>query len=133
MHAVDPYDWGPAAVTYPDWQGTFQIDQKITGPTSLYDLTGVDDEEWQIIGFDWGAGESGPHEPHVIVVPKDMDIEAEVSRLGYVPATDLMLHEVDAYRLLLGMVHITEFRARARHVVNKPIKITRLGDIPEQE
>ena len=25
------YEWGHAAVTYPDWVGTAQLDQKLTG------------------------------------------------------------------------------------------------------
>lgn len=127
------YEWGPAKVTYPDWQGTFQIDEKLTGYDSIYTLTGIDPNLWWIVGFDWGAGESGVHEPHAIVVPAHTDIEAEVAEHGYLPATDLLLHEVDAYSLFLRTVHVSEFRVRSRAIVGTPVRIVRLGDVPEQE
>lgn len=127
------YEWGPAEVTYPDWQGTFQIDEKLTGQESIYTWTGIDQDEWWIVGFDWGAGETGPHEPHAIVVPAGTNIEAEVERHGYLPARDLLLHDVEAGDLLLKAVHVCEFRVRSQAIVDTPVRIVALGDVPEQE
>jgi len=70
------YVWGDASVTYPDWQGTMQIDQIMTR-RSLNEITGIPDR-WAIIGLDWGGGEEldhsgrkrlNPHEMSAIVVP----------------------------------------------------------------
>jgi hypothetical protein len=57
------YQWGDASVSFPDWVGTAQLDQKMTGPVDLYDLTGVDPDEWLIVGLDFGGGESGYAQP----------------------------------------------------------------------
>ncbi|WP_152364936.1 hypothetical protein [Microlunatus speluncae] len=58
-------EWGDATVSYPDWKGTFQIDEKMTGPTSIYDLTTINRDEWMIIGFDWGGGELLDHKGQI--------------------------------------------------------------------
>lgn len=133
MPNIDPYDWTEARVTYPDWQGTFQIDEKRTGPDSLYTLTGVDRDAWTIIGLDWGAGERGPHEMHVIAVPRGADITAQVEAQGYIEATDLQIHDLDPFDIIQRVIHLADFRARTRGVTDLPIKIGALGDIPEQD
>lgn len=57
---MDEYEWGDASVGHPDWIGTVQLDQKMTGTTDIYSLTGIDHDEWQIIGLDFGAGLKRP-------------------------------------------------------------------------
>lgn len=53
---TDGFLWGDAEVTYPDWNGTAQLDERMTG-VHLNDLVGLDSGEWMIIGLDIG-GES---------------------------------------------------------------------------
>lgn len=128
MHNVDPYNWGGASVTHPDWQGTAHIDEKKTGDESIYTITGIDRDQWTIIGLDWGGGESGRDVPHAIVVPADTDLSAR-----QIEATDLMLHDVDINDLLKRITHVADFRLRIRSVVDSEITITSLGDVPEQD
>lgn len=124
---MSDYEWGPAEVTYPDWQGTMQIDERMTRPWDLYEFTKIDHDRWTIIGFDWGAGESGVHAPEAIVVP------AESSFSGDLRATSILLHEVDPFELLTKMAHVADFRMRTRAVVDSKIVIVDRQDIPEQE
>lgn len=133
MHDVDPYEWGNARVTYPDWKGTFQIDERLTGTDSIYSLTGVDADEWLIVGLDWGAGERGPHELHVITVPRGTDIETEVQTRGHLPVTDLMIHDSDPFAVLQRMIHSADFRARVRGLENTKMEVHALGDVPDQD
>jgi hypothetical protein len=45
---MDEYEWGDASVSFPDWIGTAQLDQKMTGTVDVYTLTGIDPDEWLI-------------------------------------------------------------------------------------
>jgi hypothetical protein len=127
MAASADYVWGDAEVTHPDWKGTAQLDQKITGQTSLYDLVGLDHDEWMIIGLDLGGGEH-KHNLHVIAVPAGTNIHDQ----DEIQATDFLIHDVDPYRLLKAMSHVFELRMRLRALVNVPIRIVELSDVPEQ-
>lgn len=120
------YEWSGASVSFPDWKGTFQIDQRLTRPYDLYKSAGVDPAQWTIIGFDWGAGETGVHTMHAIVVPKGTDLTGDE-----IQATDLALHYVDPFKFILEMVHSADFRMRSRELERKTIRITALGDVPE--
>lgn len=128
MHTVDPRPWGPAQVTYPDWQGNAQIDEKKTGTVSMYSLTGIDQDEWSIIGLDWGGGESGWQPLHVIAVPAGTDLDAPT-----IQATDFYVHDVDVNEFLLAIMHVSEFRLRTRRTVDANIVIVAEGDSPEQD
>jgi len=122
------FEWGPAAVTHPDWQGTMQIDEKTTGEESIYSLTGIDKNEWTIVGLDWGGGETGWHELNVIVVPQGTDLsEPELD------ATHLKIHDSDPMEILTKIMHVADYRLRIRSVVDSNIRITALGDVPEQD
>ncbi len=127
---TEPYEWGPASVTYPDWKGTFQIDEIITRPESIYDLTGVNQDEWTIIGLDWGAGEHGPHELHVLAVPHGTLDEGD----DPIEAVDFMIHDSDPFEIVQKIIHLADFRARLGWLADsgRPIMIAGLRDIPEQ-
>lgn len=132
------YEWGDARVSYPDWKGTFQVDQKLTGDVSIYTITKIDRDEWTIIGLDWGGGEqvdglghynAHPHRLSAIVVRKDdADLDADEIR-----ATEVMVHDVDPYDMIKAITHMAEFRMRVRRVVDSKIIIVDEGDIPEQD
>lgn len=122
------FEWGPARVTYPDWQGTMQIDEKLTGDEDLYTLTGIDRDEWIIVGLDWGGGETGWHDLKVVAVPADADIgESELE------ATLFLIHDCNPVEIVSKIMHVAEYRLRIRSVADSTIQITKLGDIPEQE
>lgn len=44
---IDGTLWRDAEVTYPDWNGTAQLDQRMT-PASLEQVVGLDRDEWHI-------------------------------------------------------------------------------------
>ena len=54
-----------------------QIDQKLTGYVDMYTLSGVDRDQWTIIGLEWGGGETGWHDLNLIVVPDGTDLDAQ--------------------------------------------------------
>ncbi|MPV50132.1 hypothetical protein GCG21_08960 [Pseudactinotalea sp. HY160] len=122
------YEWGPAAVTYPDWQGTAQIDEKLTGDVDMYSLAGIDRDEWTIIGLEFGGGESGWHELHLIAVPHGTNLDAD-----HIEATDLLIHDVNPVDFLRQVLHSADFRFRSQGMAGKTITVTALGDVPEQD
>lgn len=122
------YEWGPATVTYPDWQGTMQIDEKVTGDVDMYSLANVNRDEWTIIGLEWGGGESGWHDLNLIVVPHGTDLDAD-----QIEATNLLIHDVNPVEFLSKIMHSADFRLRTQRMVGKTITVTALGDVPEQD
>lgn len=130
---MDEYEWGHASVAYPDWHGTAQLDQKMTGNTGIYELTGVDSDEFLIIGLDIGGGESGMHDPHVIAVRKAELGNNHISDLSEIRAVNIKVHGVDPFELLRQITHLLDMRFRIRSVKDSNITITELLDSPEQE
>lgn len=50
--------WGDASVTFPDWKGTAQVDERRTVPwEGLTRTVGLDADEWQVVGFSISGGE----------------------------------------------------------------------------
>lgn len=131
--AVDEYEWGHAKVTYPDWVGTAQLDQKLTGPVDIYDLTGVDRDEWLIIGLDFGGGETGMHTPHVIAVRQSELAERPIYDMTDIQAADIQIHDVEPFELLQRITHLLDMRFRIRAVRDATITITELLDVPPQD
>jgi hypothetical protein len=130
---VDEYVWGDASVSFPDWIGTAQLDQKMTGQVGVYELTGIDPEEWQIVGLDLGGGESGMHSVHVIAVPRSEWGQSPPSDLSEVRAVDIQIHNgIDPFDLLRQMTHQLDMRFRLRATKDATITITDLLDEPPQ-
>lgn len=127
------YEWGHATVTYPDWVGTLQLDQKLTGPVDIYDLTGVDRDEWLIIGLDFGGGETGMHTPHVIAVRKSELAERPIYETSNIRAADIQIHGVEPFELLQRITHLLDMRLRVRSVRDATITITELLDVPPED
>ncbi|WP_203135341.1 hypothetical protein [Microbacterium sp. JZ31] len=134
----DGFIWRDAEVTYPDWNGTAQLDEKMTGKTPEH-VVGLDPDEWSVIGFDIGGGETR-HELHVIAVHReDMldggDVYPRIAEAngGEIPATEFLVHDVDPYEFLRAITHMFELRMRVRGTRDFPIRIVRQSDIPEQE
>jgi hypothetical protein len=129
----DEYTWGHAEVSYPDWHGTAQLDHKLTGQEDIYDWTGIDREEFVIIGLDFGAGETGAFNPHVIAVRRDELGETKLYEQSEIRAVDIQVHDVDPFELLLKMTHILDMRFRTRGVKDANITITDRLDSPPQD
>ena len=127
MTVDEDYLWGDAEVTYPDWKGTAQLDERMTG-RSLYELVGLDQDDWMIVGLDLGGGEHR-HSLHVVAVPAGTDIHEQ----GEVRATDFLIHDVDPYEVLQQMTHMFELRLRLRALVGREIRIVERSDVPEQD
>jgi hypothetical protein len=132
---VDEYEWGNAEVAHPDWSGTAQLDQKMTGNVDVYSITGIDHKEWQIIGLDFGGGETGMHNLHVIAVPRsEWGKQGPPSALSNVRAADIQIHnDIDPFDLLRQIMHVFDLRFRIRAVEDSTITITELLDEPPQD
>jgi hypothetical protein len=137
----DGYLWGDASVSYPDWQGTAQLDQRMTS-AGIEELVGLDPDEWSVIGVVIGGGESGLHPLEVVAVhtsvpmedrrPDESLFDAMARAGGELPATHFRVHEADAFELLLQVMHVFDFRLRSRGVVGVPIRIMSQADLPEK-
>lgn len=131
---MDEYTWGDASVSFPDWMGTAQLDQKMTGSTGIYELTGIDSNEWLIVGLDFGGGESGMHQPHVIAVRKSELNGRHISELSEIRAADIQIHNgIDPFDLLRQLTHLLDMRFRIRATKNATITITERLDEPPQD
>jgi hypothetical protein len=134
---VEPFVWREAEVTYPDFRGTAQLDEKKTGTNGLT-LAGIDHEKWLVVGINIGGGE-GAHELRVVAVDKEpipVDVENIFDFLlqkhGHIPVTELLLHDVDPYEVLKSLTHVFELRLRSRNTVGQTLLVTGRGDIPVQ-
>lgn len=141
MNSDEGYIWGDAEVTYPDWQGTAQLDQRMTS-AGIEKLIGLNEDEWTVVGIDIGGGESGLHELEVVAVHhsaedverrSDESLWQAIARAngGELPATHFRVHEYDAFELLKRIMHVFEFRLRSRGAVDVPIRIMSRSDLPE--
>jgi hypothetical protein len=124
---MDAYEWGAAEVSYPDWKGTAEIDEKYTGDDSIYTLTGVDQDEWSIIGLEFGGGERGFSAPEIVVVPKGTDLDSD-----RIEARLIRLHEVEMFDVLSVLMNVMSMKFRTRRTESATIVITSHGDIPPQ-
>lgn len=135
---MEPYVWREAEVSYPDFKGTAQLDKKMTG-TSGFAVAGIDPDRWLVIGLDIGGGEDD-HELRVVAIDQGIVPEGQGDVLnylnekhGHIPVTEILLHDVDPYEVLKSITHSFELRLRSRNAVGKTIKVTALGDIPQQD
>lgn len=132
------YLWRDAEVTYPDWSGTAQLDQRITGPNAILErLVGLDPEEWLILGFDigWGEIENGPHDLHVVAARRETIRESREQGFedDEIRVTDFLIHDVDPYEILRTISHVFELRMRRRGFDDRALRVMELADVPEQE
>lgn len=128
--------WGDASVTYPDWSGTAQLDYRMTGPL-FEEIIGLDPDEWMIVGFDIGGGESqfGRHDLNVVAVRRS-DLPAGSVDGDYseeIPVTEFLVHNVDPYEILRTITHQFELRLRRRGWGQHPLRVVALGDVPTQD
>lgn len=134
---TEGYLWGAAQVTYPDWVGTAQLDEKLTEPT-IRDAIDLDQDEWVIIGLDIGGGEHS-HSLRVVAVHRDLIDDGGTSwaavaaaNNGEIPATEFLIHDVDPYDVLKAITHVFEMRLRVAGIRDYRIRIMSQSDVPEQ-
>jgi hypothetical protein len=126
---MSDYIWGDASVTYPDWVGTAQLDQRMTTWT-IEQMLGDRLDGWMVIGIDIGGGEHD-HELHVIAVPEDSLPEGRNN--GEIQATDFLVHDWNPYEFLKAITHVFELRLHRRPIADIPIRVVSLADIPQQD
>ena len=135
---MSDFIWGDASVTYPDWVGTAQLDQRMTTWT-IEQMLGDRLDGWMVIGIDIGGGEH-EHELRVIAVPKDSLSEGGgvlpeyASRSGgEIPAASFLVHDFNPYDFLKAITHMFELRLRVQSIADIPVRVVSLDDIPEQD
>lgn len=137
---MESYIWGDAEVTYPDWNGTVQLDQRMTAP-GIGELVGLDAQKWWVIGFDIGGGErESGHDLQVYAVERELvpeggDVLPRIADAngGEIPVTQFLVHDVNPYDILLAITHQLDLRMRVRGARRYPIRVERLGDVLEQD
>ena len=132
----DGFIWGDAQVTYPGWQGTAQLDERMTG-RSLYKVIGLDRDKWFVIGLDIGGGEPS-HDLRVVAVHRDLvpvggDVLPRIaaSNGGEIPATEFLVRDVNPYEVLQAITHMFELRLKLRACQDIPIRIMSQSDVPD--
>ncbi|MGO0578252.1 hypothetical protein [Ornithinimicrobium panacihumi] len=115
---ADGFIWGDASVTYPDWVGTAQLDERKTA-AQVEEVVGLDHKEWLVIGLDLGGGEDGGHELRVVAVHRDNvpeggDVLPRIAAAnnGEIPVTEFLIHDKDPYEVLQAITHSFELRLR---------------------
>ena len=136
---VEPYSWGEARVTYADWKGTAQVDERKTGQT-LNEIVGLDYDQWLIVGLEFGGGEHA-HSLSVLavsreIVPEGGDVLPTIAAAngGTIPVTEFLIHDLDPYQVLRQISHMLDLRLRLARIAdsNIPVHVVALGDVPEQ-
>lgn len=133
------YLWGEAGVSYPDWQGTAQLDQRKTA-AGVEELVGLKPAEWPVVGIDIGGSEQGLHPMEVVAVPTDAFVDDRrsdesmfeaIARAngGELPVTSFRVHDADAFEVLLRIMHVFDFRMCSRGIVGVPIRIVSESDL----
>jgi hypothetical protein len=130
--------WRDAEVTYPDWKGTAQLDQRMTS-AGIEEVVGLDRDEWMVIGIDIGGGELD-HDLRVVAVHREIvpDGGGVLPRIadangGEIPVTEFLIHDVDPYAVLRAITHVFELRLRLRGADGLPIRVVGQSDVPEQD
>ncbi|MEU7876435.1 hypothetical protein [Dactylosporangium sp. NPDC049140] len=129
---MDDDIWGEAGVTYPDWKGTAQLDERRTVPwEGLEQTVGLDREQWQILGFSIGGGEMGYH-LQVVAAPRDVWDKVKLGDGSEIEVTELLVHDVDPLAILQQMTHMFELKMRIRSIEGHPIRVRALSDLPAE-
>lgn len=127
---MDEEIWGEASVTFPDWNGTAQLDERKTVPwKGLARTFGLDREQWQVVGFSIGGGELG-YQLRVYAAPREVwakrDDESEVE------VTEFLVHDVGPLDILRQMTHVFELNMRIRGLGRRVVRVKALSDLPSE-
>lgn len=127
---MEPFIWRDAEVTYPDWSGTAQLDERKTNTETIDQRLGLSENE-HVVGLDIGGGES--HQSlHVIVAQWEAIKALKDGETDELEVTDYLVHDVDPFEFLRSITHMFELRMSIRIAQGKTIRVTKRSDIPEQ-
>ncbi len=130
---MDPHTWDDAAVAYADWVGTAALEIKFTNDRrSMYEVTGIDPEDWQIIGLELG-GTASSEDTHVIAVRKSDLGDGHISDVSDIKAAKILVHDVDPFDLLREIKNQLDIRLRSSATKDATVTITELLDHPPQD
>jgi hypothetical protein len=129
---VDGEIWGEASVTYPDWKGTAQLDERMTVPwEGLARTVGLNHVQWQVVGFSIGGGEHG-YNLRVYATPRDVWEKVAPDDGVEVEVTEFLVHDVDPLAILQRMTHMFELNMRIRSLDNRRVRVRALSDLPSE-
>lgn len=127
---MEPFIWRDAEVTYPDWSGTAQLDERKTNTETIDQRLGLSENE-HVVGLDIGGGEN--HQSlHVIVAQWEAIKALKDGETDELEVTDYLVHDVDPFEFLRSITHMFELRMSIRIAQGKTIRVTKRSDIPEQ-
>jgi hypothetical protein len=129
---MDEEIWGDASVTYPDWKGTAQLDERATVPwEGLAGKVGLDREQWQVVGFSIGGGKSGYH-LRVYATPREAWKTVKSEDEAAVEVTEFLVHDVDPLTILQQMTHMFELNMRLRALDGRTVHVMARSDLPAE-
>ncbi|PMR62158.1 hypothetical protein C1A38_05340 [Verrucosispora sp. ts21] len=127
---MDGEVWGEASVSFPDWKGTAQLDERMTIPwQGLGRTVGLDTDEWQLVGFSIGGGESG-YDLRLVATPRDVWEKTQPG--DEIEVTEFLVHDVDPLALLQQMTHMFELKMYRRGVDGRQVRVRALSDLPSE-
>ncbi|MFE7721903.1 hypothetical protein ACFU44_22990 [Nocardia rhizosphaerihabitans] len=129
---MDEQIWGDASVTYPDWKGTAQLDERMTAPwEGLARTVGLPSDQWQVVGFSIGGGESGYH-LQVLATPSEAWKNVKPTDGATVEVTEFLVHGIDPLEVLQQMTHMFDFRMRIRALDGREVRVMARSDLPSE-
>jgi hypothetical protein len=124
--------WGDASVSFPDWKGTAQLDERMTIPwEGLARTLGLDHEQWQVVGFSIGGGENG-YDLKLYATPSDVWNKAAPDDEAEIEVTEFLVHNIEPLEILQRMTHMFELNMRIRGLDNRRIRVRALSDLPAE-
>ncbi|MEV5819387.1 hypothetical protein AB0L22_09440 [Micromonospora haikouensis] len=119
-------------MTYPDWKGTAQLDERMTVPwEGLARKVGLNGDQWQIVGFSIGGGEHG-YDLRVVAAPSDALAKAMADDDAEIEVTEFLVHDVDPLAILQQMTHVFELKMRRRGIGGRQVRVRALSDLPSE-
>lgn len=129
---MDGFIWGDASVTYPDWEGTAQLDERLTVPwEGLARTVGLDNDQWQIVGFNIGGGEEG-YDLRIVATPLDVWRKIKADGDAEIEVTEFRVHDVDPLAILQQMTHVFELKMLLRGIDGRRVRVRALSDLPSE-
>ncbi|MEV0214391.1 hypothetical protein [Micromonospora sp. NPDC050695] len=129
---MDGEIWGDADVTYPDWKGTAQLDERLTIPwEGLARTVGLDSDQWQVVGFSIGGGEH-EYDLRVVATPRDVWEKVKSDDDAEIEVTEFLVHDVDPLAILQQMTHMFDLRMRLSGLDGRKVRVRALSDLPAE-
>ncbi|MEV6927626.1 hypothetical protein AB0M46_24430, partial [Dactylosporangium sp. NPDC051485] len=104
----------------------------LTGVTNqpAFSTSHLDGDQWQVLGFSIGGGESEYH-LQVVATPRDV-WEKAASGDGEIEATEFLVHGIDPLAILQQMTHMFDMKMRRRGLDGRQVRIRAVSDIPSE-